>query len=612
MTMQVLELLAPARDVECGKAAIDHGADAVYIGAERFGARAAAGNSLSDIAELCSYAHGFRAKVYVTVNTIIYDNELEATRRLLHNLADIGVDAILVQDMALLDMLASLPVECHASTQTDNRTAEKVRWLKSLGFSRVVLARELSIDEIREIHESVPDVELEVFVHGALCVSYSGLCYASQYCFGRSANRGECAQFCRLSFDMVDSDGTVMEKSRHLFSLKDMKQIDNIEALAEAGATSFKIEGRLKDMVYVKNVTAAYSQRLDALVERFPDRYRRASLGRSRHLFTPNLSKTFNRGFTTYFASGRRPDISSPDTPKALGEYVGKVKEIRGPWFTVAGLSTFANGDGLCFINDERQLEGFRVNKVENNRLFPLNMPKGMRKGTSLYRNNDQEFERMLSRPSAERKIKVHLSFSADGNKLCLKAEADEFRGIAIEDIQLQKAEKPQHENIVRQLSKLGGTSFVADGVDIPSSFDYFVPSSLLAKMRREAIDSLDEKIRHSERPHNNVGVGDSVPHLYPSRYTYLYNIANAKSREFYLAHGLRAFDSAFEKSSPSEGIVMQCRYCLRYALGYCVKRGGRPSPYREPYFLCLPDGRRFRLQFDCAKCQMNVCYDEK
>ena len=612
MTMQVLELLAPARDVECGKAAIDHGADAVYIGAERFGARAAAGNSLSDIAELCSYAHGFRAKVYVTVNTIIYDNELEATCRLLHNLADIGVDAILVQDMALLDMLGSLPVECHASTQTDNRTAEKVKWLKSLGFSRVVLARELSIDEIREIHESVPDVELEVFVHGALCVSYSGLCYASQYCFGRSANRGECAQFCRLSFDMVDSDGTVMEKSRHLLSLKDMKQIDNIEALAEAGATSFKIEGRLKDMVYVKNVTAAYSQRLDALVERFPDRYRRASLGRSRHLFTPNLSKTFNRGFTTYFASGRRPDISSPDTPKALGEYVGKVKEIRGSWFTVAGLSTFANGDGLCFINDERQLEGFRVNKVENNRLFPLNMPKGMRKGTSLYRNNDQEFERMLSRPSAERKIKVHLSFSADGNKLCLKAEADEFCGIAIEDIQLQKAEKPQHENIVRQLSKLGGTSFVADGVDIPSSFDYFVPSSLLAKMRREAIDSLAEKIRHTERPHNNVGVGDNVPHLYPSRYTYLYNIANAKSREFYLAHGLHAFDSAFEKSSPSEGIVMQCRYCLRYALGYCVKRGGRPSPYREPYFLCLPDGRRFRLQFDCAKCQMNVCYDEK
>lgn len=612
MTIQPLELLAPARDVDCGKAAIDHGADAVYIGAERFGARAAAGNSLDDIAELCRYAHGFRAKVYVTVNTIIYDNELEATRRLLHQLAEIGVDAILVQDMALLDMLAGLPLECHASTQTDNRTADKVKWLKSLGFTRVVLARELSIDEIREIHDEVPDVELEVFVHGALCVSYSGLCYASQYCFGRSANRGECAQFCRLSFDMVDSEGKIMEKSRHLLSLKDMKQIDNIEALADAGATSFKIEGRLKDMVYVKNVTAAYSQRLDALVARFPDRYRRASLGRSSHLFTPNLSKTFNRGFTTYFASGRRPDISSPDTPKALGEYVGKVKEIRGQWFTVAGLSSFANGDGLCFINDERQLEGFRVNKVENNRLFPLKMPVDLRRGTALYRNNDQEFERLLSRQSAERKIAVNFTFYADGNKLVLRAETSGLSGIAEEDgIEMQKAEKPQHDNIRRQLSKLGGTSFVASDIVIPESFDYFVPSSLLAKMRREAIERLEENIRHIVRPCNKVRVGDNVPHLYPSRYTYLYNIANAKSREFYLAHGLRTFDSAFEKSAPAEGIVMQCRYCLRYALGYCVKRGGKPSPYREPYFLCLPDGRRFRLQFDCAKCQMNVCYDE-
>lgn len=612
MTIQPLELLAPARDVDCGKAAIDHGADAVYIGAERFGARAAAGNSLDDIAELCRYAHGFRAKVYVTVNTIIYDNELDATRRLLHQLAEIGVDAILVQDMALLDMLAGLPLECHASTQTDNRTADKVKWLKSLGFTRVVLARELSIDEIREIHDAEPDVELEVFVHGALCVSYSGLCYASQYCFGRSANRGECAQFCRLSFDMVDSEGKIMEKSRHLLSLKDMKQIDNIEALAEAGVTSFKIEGRLKDMVYVKNVTAAYSQRLDALVARFPHRYRRASLGRSSHLFTPNLSKTFNRGFTTYFASGRRSDISSPDTPKALGEYVGKVKEIRGQWFTVAGLSSFANGDGLCFINGERQLEGFRVNKVENNRLFPLKIPADLRRGTALYRNNDQEFERLLSRQSAERKIAVSFTFYADGNKLVLKAETSGLSGIAEEDgIEMQKAEKPQHDNIRRQLSKLGGTSFVSSDIVIPESFDYFVPSSILAKMRREAIERLEENIRHIIRPCNKVRVGDNVPHLYPSRYTYLYNIANAKSREFYLAHGLRTFDSAFEKSAPAEGIVMQCRYCLRYALGYCVKRGGKPSPYREPYFLCLPDGRRFRLQFNCAKCQMNVCYDE-
>ena len=615
-----LELLAPARDLECGKAAIDHGADAVYIGADRFGARAAAGNSVDDIAELCRYAHTFRARVYVTVNTIIFDNELDSTRRLLASLADAGVDAVLVQDMAVLDMLGGLSMECHASTQTDNRTADKVLWLKSLGFSRVVLARELSVDEIREIHRAVPDVELEVFVHGALCVSYSGLCYASQYCFGRSANRGECAQFCRLAFDMVDADGRVMEKSRHLLSLKDMNQIDNIEALADAGATSFKIEGRLKDIVYVKNVTAAYSQRLDELVARYPDRYRRASLGSCSYTFTPNLHKTFNRGFTTYFASGRRADISSPDTPKALGEYVGKVKEIRGTWFTVAGLSAFANGDGLCFMNDKRQLEGFRVNRVENNRLFPLSMPQGLRRGTALYRNNDQEFERILARASSVRKIPIRMSLTASADRLSLSAECMGFSGKAeISGLELQTAEKPQYDNVVRQLTKLGGTSFTCDQANIPSPFPFFVPSSQLARLRRDAVDSLASAISQSVK-HINTTCQSSdalspssksdVPHEYPSPFTYLYNIANARAREFYMSHGLRDFSMAFEKSMPSRGIVMQCRYCLRYALGYCVSRGGIRSPFREPYSLVLPDGRRFRLEFDCKHCQMNVCYD--
>ena len=390
-----LELLAPAKNLECGKAAIDHGADAVYIGAQRFGARAAAGNSVADIAELCRYAHQFDAKVYVTVNTIIYDDELEDTRRLLEELQQSGVDAVLVQDMAILQMRneeleirnenehSSFPIshfsfDLHASTQTDNRTAEKVAWLCDLGFSRVVLARELSIDEIRAIHEAVPDVELEVFVHGALCVSYSGQCYASQYCFQRSANRGECAQFCRMQFDLLDADGRVIEHDRHLLSLKDMCQIDNLEALAEAGATSFKIEGRLKDVAYVKNVTAAYSERLNQIIRRHPDLYCRASRGHCRYTFTPNLQKTFNRGYTDYFARGRRPDIASFDTPKAMGEFVGTVKEIRRDSFTVAGTATFANGDGLCFLNRDRQLEGFRVNRVEGNRLFPQRMPDGL------------------------------------------------------------------------------------------------------------------------------------------------------------------------------------------------------------------------------------------
>ena len=394
--MQTIELLAPAKNLECGIAAIEHGADAVYIGAERFGARVAAGNSVDDIRELCRYAHRFGAKVYVTVNTIVYDDEMEATQQLIDRLADAGVDAILVQDMGILSIRrAGLPADArsqfsvlhsplsmHASTQTDNRTVEKVKWLRSLGFRRVVLARELSVEDIRAIHEAVPDVELEVFVHGALCVSYSGVCYASEYCFHRSANRGACAQFCRLKFDLQDADGRTIEQGRHLLSLKDMCRIDSLEELMEAGACSMKIEGRLKDVYYVKNVVAAYSQRLDEIIDRHPGKYRRASQGRCTYTFTPNLKKTFNRGFTDYFLHGRQPDIVSFDTPKAIGEYVGKVKEIRGGSFNVAGTASFANGDGLCFFYEERAsspvgsqaghsaprrnyvLEGFRVKVI--------------------------------------------------------------------------------------------------------------------------------------------------------------------------------------------------------------------------------------------------------
>ena len=381
---QTIELLAPAKNLACGIAAIDHGADAVYIGAQRFGARVAAGNPVEDIAELCHYAHQYGAKVYVTVNTIIYDNELEDIQKLLKKIEKAGADAILVQDSSLFTLHSSLPL--HASTQTDNRTPEKVRWLRSMGFKRVVLARELSVEEIRKIHQEVPDVELEVFVHGALCVSYSGQCYASQYCFGRSANRGACAQFCRLPFDLVDSEGRMIERGRHLLSLKDLCQIDHLEELMEAGAVSFKIEGRLKDVDYVKNVTAAYSQRLNQIISRHPERYQRASKGRITYTFEPNLKKTFNRGFTTYFLHGRQPNIFSPDTPKALGEYVGKVKEIRRDSFNVAGTASFANGDGLCFFN-AKELVGFRVNRAEGNRLYPFKMPVGLKPGIVLYRN---------------------------------------------------------------------------------------------------------------------------------------------------------------------------------------------------------------------------------
>jgi putative protease len=596
--MTSLELLAPAKNLACGMAAIDHGADAVYIGASRFGARSAAGNSIDDIRQLCDYARPFGVKVYVTVNTILYDDELDATRQLLQDLQAAGVDAILVQDMAVLGLTQ---LKYHASTQTDNRTPEKVRWLRDLGFSRVVLARELSVEEIAEIHREVPDVELEVFVHGALCVSYSGLCYASQHCFGRSANRGECAQFCRMKFSLVDAEGREVEHDRYLLSLKDMNQSDHLLELIEAGATSFKIEGRLKDVGYVKNVTAAYSQRLNEIIKCYPDKYCRSSKGECRYTFNPDLRKTFNRGYTTYFLHGRQPDIASFDTPKAIGEYVGTVKELRGDSFNVAGVANFANGDGLCFINADRQLEGFRANRVQGNRIWPYRMPDGLRPGVRLYRNNDQEFERLLSKPSAERRIPIRLTLRAvdDGFELSAMNQMIRFCADHI------SAQKPPHENIIRQLSKLGDTIYTCSGVDIPADFNYFIPNSVLSDMRRSLVEKLenqgDRLFDCGRRP--NLKPVPLIP-SYP--YTYLYNISNRLSQQFYGAKDLSAYEL-----KGGDGPIMQCRHCIRFALGYCVKHGGQRPTWKEPLSLVLGDGRRFRLEFDCKHCQMNVFVSE-
>lgn len=579
-------------------AAIDHGADAVYIGAPRFGARAAAGNSIEDIRTLCQYAHQFSAKVYVTVNTIIYNDELEATQQMIHQLHDVGVDAILVQDMGILKMSLP-PIALHASTQTDNRTVDKVRWLRSLGFRRVVLARELSVDEIAEIHHQVPDVELEVFVHGALCVSYSGLCYVSQHCFQRSANRGECAQFCRMKFDLLDADGREQEHQRHLLSLKDLNQLQHLEELIIAGACSFKIEGRLKDATYVKNVVSAYSQKLNTIIANHPEAYCRASKGRVKYAFTPNLKKTFNRGFTTYFLHGRQPDIFSPDTPKAMGEYVGKVKELRRDSFNVAGTASFANGDGLCFINADHELEGFRINRVQGNRLFPYQMPKNLHAGMALYRNYDQEFERLLSRPTAERKLPVTMFLSATDDGFCLSCN-----GVSVSVVcEHQTAQKPQHDNIQRQLSKLGDTIYDCREVTFSPEFNYFIPNSVLSDLRRQLVDALgldhadgSDHSRLVRTDHQKSPHGPSYP------YAYLYNIANRLSADFYHVD----VPTAYELRG-GEGPVMQCRHCLRYALGYCIKHGGKRLEWKEPLCLRLGDGRLFRLEFDCKNCQMNV-----
>ena len=602
--MRQLELLAPAKNLECGMAAIDHGADAVYIGAQRFGARAAVGNSVDDIQKLCQYAHQFEAKVYVTVNTIVYDEELEDTRRLLQDLAHAGVDAVLVQDMGVMQMAKEIGLTIHASTQTDNRSADKVRWLNSLGMARVVLARELSVGEIADIHRQVPETELEVFVHGALCVSYSGLCYASQYCFGRSANRGACAQFCRMKFDLLDADGEMLDSQRYFLSLKDMNQSQHLAELIEAGAVSFKIEGRLKDVSYVKNVTAAYSELLNEYIHHHPEEYERASKGRCKYTFKPDLRKTFNRGYTTYFLKGRQPNIASFDTPKAMGEYVGTVKEIRGLSFNVAGVASFSNGDGLCFVNDKRELEGFRVNRVEGNRLFPLKMPDNLRPGLRLYRNNDQEMERLLSKPSSERKIPV---------KMALRATADGF-SLQMGDVvahlvsEHQEAQKDPRENIVRQLTKLGGTPFDCVDVDIPADFNYFIPSSLLADLRRQVVSQWETTCPSMT---NKAFVNDKRPVSYGETYQskYLYNVSNHLARQFYAQQGVEVSD-AFELR-PQQGPIMQCRHCLRYSLGFCVKNGGRRPEWKEPLSLRLGDGRTFRLEFDCKHCQMNVYVNE-
>ena len=600
--MTSLELLAPAKNLACGIAAIDHGADAVYIGAPRFGARAAAGNSIEDISQLCRYAHLFGAKVYVTLNTIIYDDELASVSEVISQLEKAGVDAVLVQDMAVRSMLKRQhSMALHASTQTDNRSAEKVRWLRDVGFSRAVLARELSAQEIATIHREVPDIELEVFVHGALCVSYSGLCYASEYCFRRSANRGECAQFCRMRFSLVDADGKEIEHERYLLSLKDMNQSDNLQKLVEAGATSFKIEGRLKDVAYVKNVTAAYSERLNEIIRQHPDQYCRASQGRCEYTFKPDLNRTFNRGYTTYFLNGRQPDIASFDTPKAVGEFVGTVKEIRGNSFNVAGVTSFANGDGLCFLNADRKFEGLRANRVEGNRIYPFKMPSNLRPGMALYRNNDQEFERVLSKPSATRKIPVTIALRAVSDGFELSANGSTVQ-VAAEH---QLAQKSPRENIIRQLSKLGDTIFECAGVEVPEDFNFFIPNSQLSEMRRQLVEALLKEKPAPAVPDHQEGEVRGVGQKYA--YPYLYNISNQKARDFYGAKALTAFEL-----KGGDGPIMQCRHCIRYSLGYCVKHGGQRPTWREPLSLVLGDGRRFRLEFDCQHCQMNVYAEDR
>ena len=612
--MRYTELLSPARNLECGIAAVDHGADAVYIGAPRFGARAAAGNSVEDIQRLCDYAHQFGVKIYATLNTLLRPEELEPARLIAWDLYHAGVDAFITQDEALLRLVLP-PVPLHASTQMDNRTKEDVARLKKLGFNQVVLARELSLEQIKEIHKAVPEVTLEAFVHGALCVSYSGRCYASEYCFNRSANRGECAQFCRLPFNLEDANGNTLIKDKYLLSLKDMNRQKYLEQMMDAGVRSFKIEGRLKDIAYVKNVTAAYRQALDDILKRRPE-FARSSYGTSTYAFQPDLSRSFSRGYTDYFLFGRTNDLASPDTPKSRGREVGHVKEVR--WkredgrgcIIVSSTETFNNGDGLCFLDGEGKLQGFRVNRAEGNHLyfnssfFPH--PSSLKKGTLLWRSFDKGWEDMMSGKTAERRINANflLEETEQGFKLTFSAEnglqnSEEF----VQEHQLARTD--QTGSIKEVLSKLGDTPYVCQDVGIHFSQPWFIPRSALAEWRRKIIDHSPLTIDRLATPETTLNDNSQCPPVN----SVMFNGPSATA--------IAPWRKSVQECSMVNNPLMTCRFCLRHAWGQCKKEmpaanemvNGKclDGKWQEPLYLVLGDGRRFRLEFDCKRCEMLV-----
>ena len=607
--MKKIELLSPAKNLEVGLAAINHGADAVYIGGPSFGAREKVGNSIEDIEKLCNHAAIFDAKVYVTLNTLLFDNELEQARKIAWDCYNAGVDALIVQDMALL-MMDMPPIALHASTQCNNTTAEKVKFLEDVGFKQVVLARELSINEITNIR-SKTTVPLEFFVHGALCVSYSGQCYLSHVIGHRSANRGACAQPCRLKWNLEDENGNTLIANRHLLSLRDMNNSQNLEELIDAGITSFKIEGRLKDADYVKNTTAYYRRALDEIIERRSD-LERASRGVSTPSFAPNLEKSFNRGFTDYFIHGRQKNIDAPFTPKSMGEYVGEIKKIDGKRLTVKlkeGV-ILHNGDGLCFLDENNELQGFNVNGFENGTILssaPLSFRAPQARGTSLYRNYDIQWQKYVDASSGNRKLPI---------KLELSETPDDFKLTAVNEnvsisLQCQKdiAKNPEKalETIRTKLSQWGDTKFVVENIDIQLDTIYFIPASILGEMKRQLVVELEKSLIERHRAERSVEThhGTSLQTDYPANdLSYLANITNSLSRKFYENHGVTHIDDGLEKSMPEgEIVVMTTKHCIRYANGMCAKEIGKPA---TPLYISNERGR-FRLEFDCKNCCMKV-----
>ena len=600
--MSKIELLLPAKDLSAGKTAINHGADAVYIGASAFGARQAAGNSLQDIETLVQYAHLYGSRVHVTVNTVLFDHELEGARKLLWDLYNIGVDAVLVQDLGLLK-LDIPPIALHASTQCHNHSLERIQFLEKLGFTRAVLARETDLETIQQIYNQT-DIELEAFVHGALCVCYSGQCYISRMMTGRSGNRGECAQICRTRFDLQDANGKTLIHNKHLLSLKDMCRVDYLEKMMKAGIVSFKIEGRLKNESYVKNVTAFYRQRLDAILDG-NNEYQRVGSGATSFFFIPDLHKTFNREYTPYFIDGQREKMASFDTPKAIGEPIGTLT-CRNGHCHYDGNSTILNGDGLCFINNDGELEGFLVNGVEGNRIIPQK-PLSQFTKVTLYRNIDKAFEKLLSGKTSERKIAVDIIFEecAEGVKFTMTDE-DGCSVIVEENTELSPAQQPEKmlETLRTALAKLGGTPFEARSITIPKC-TAFLRAGYINELKNRAVEQLmSERIRHF---HPIDAHRDYSPDKLFQKADYLRNITNEAHKAVYADFGATEIEYGLDKTEEYAGkAVMTCKYCLRYELGWCRKGPDAAKSPKDPLYL-VSGKRRFRLEFDCGRCEMRV-----
>lgn len=623
--MKKVELLAPARDADVGIEAFRHGADAVYIGAPRFGARAAAGNGLGDIERLAAFGHQFGGKTMIALNTILDDRELEEARRLAWQLYEVGVDAFIVQDLALFD--ADMPpVELHASTQCDNRTAEKVRLMHELGASRVVLARELDIDTISAIHRANPEVELECFIHGALCVCLSGQCYLSAAIHGRSANRGECAQPCRLPMDLLDERGEAVVTQKHLLSLRDMNRSVYLERLLEAGVTSLKIEGRLKDMTYVKNVVAYYRQQLDAILQRHPD-WENVAMGRCEFTFEPQPEKSFNRGFTGYFAEGKREVMWNHDSPKSMGERMGKIGKIDRDSFEFVPFhphNTLHNGDGLV----ANRSIGFRANRVEQGRVFPLNpgeVLRQLRPGMELNRNLDIQFDTLLQKSSAKRKIEVEMVFDTTRKQPQLRLLAGRQMAEVTLEGTFEEAQKPQADNYARQLGKLGDSNYHLRYFQLVGPDRLFIPGSMLNALRRQATELLTQVITEAslasrlsdyhDRCRNNRHWPDARGILSAD---YRANIHNGKALQMMQEMGMQEVSQSFESKRPDECTVMQTRYCLKQALGQCAKHPLDEAGKREAEALVKGyrlgkqatlqiAGEKFILKFGCD----NLCISE-